>query len=172
MIFLGHIGVAVTATQLYIRRSRRYVDLRKIAVISMLPDLIDKPLAFIFPEEFGYHTRLHAHSLLFCALMIPVFIGLRRRLGPPLICWLALFSHLLLDRMWVANQEMLFWPLLGEPRPQKSVALEVFNKTSFQPWAVDLEIVGLAVLFAFAVRYRLYRKENLITLMKSGTLEQ
>ena len=173
MIFVGHIAIAVTAVQISTQfcRYQRRIDLRKIALVSILPDLIDKPLAFCLPEEFGYHTRLYAHSLLFCVLMIPVFIAARRRLGPPLLYWLTLCSHLVLDQMWVAHEVMLFWPLLGEPKPQRPVAIQIFDRTSFNPDAYAAELVGLLLLFLVAVHYRLYRRDKLIALLKTGHLD-
>ncbi len=171
MIFVGHVAATILATQLYIDRTRRRIDLRKMAVISMLPDLIDKPLAFCFPEFFGYHTRLYAHSLLFCLVMIPVFRALRRRLGPPLICWLVLAGHLLMDRVWITNKEMFFWPLLDDAKPQPKVALDIFNWTAFQPANFEIEIAGVLILCVVAAHYRLYRKEKLLLLLKTGNLQ-
>ena len=108
MIFFGHLGISVLAAQginlVFRERARNNpdrrtspLDLRAVAVLSILPDLIDKPLALLMGEEFGYHTRLFGHSLLMAAMIffLLVLFRLRHR-------WILLaiyLGHLVVDQV-------------------------------------------------------------------------
>ena len=73
--------------------------------------------------------------------------------------------------MWDGYQELLFWPLLGEPVTQQPVALDIFHSTSFTPDAFLLEGIGLVIMLTVAGHYRLYHKENLLEFLRTGHLD-
>jgi hypothetical protein len=104
MLLFAHIGLAL-ATARYMSRA----NLLFVALGSMLPDIIDKPLGLIV---FGTPAmgRTFAHTLLF--LIIPGIAAIYRK--NILIASLAggVMVHLALDYMW-ASPQILLWPLLG-----------------------------------------------------------
>jgi hypothetical protein len=92
------------------------IDLRIVAVGSLLPDAIDKPLSRIGVEAFSYEaTSGHTigHTLLLSALVIAAGLLLSRR-GEPRLLWFGLgsFTHLLVDPV-VLYPGVLFWPASG-----------------------------------------------------------
>src|SRR2546427_10373892 len=94
MFLLGHLGIGLGLAWLLSTRSSVRIDYRLILAGSILPDLIDKPLAFLLSLE----GRLWAHTFLFLVAIlalsfVPSWWGLRLRgFGGS--------THLLLDRIW------------------------------------------------------------------------
>lgn len=80
---------------------------------TILPDLLDKSLALLFPDIFGY-GRTIGHSLLFFAVAVATGILLwqyrRTLLGMAFAC--AILSHEILDAMWTVPSAW-FYPLMG-----------------------------------------------------------
>src|SRR5438552_19188056 len=80
MFLLGHLGIGLGLAWLLSSRSSVRIDFRLILLGSILPDLIDKPLAFVLSLE----GRLWAHTFLFLfAILALSFVhswrGLRLR---------------------------------------------------------------------------------------------
>jgi hypothetical protein len=91
-------------------------DLRALPVCilgSILPDLLDKPLAFLFPGILGT-SRTIGHSLLFFVFAVVAGVLLwhyhRTLLGLVFAC--GVLSHQVLDAMWNLPGSW-FFPLLG-----------------------------------------------------------
>src|SRR2546425_4000921 len=61
MFLLGHLGIGLGLAWLLSTRSSVRIDYRLILVGAILPDVIDKPLAFLLSLE----GRLWAHTFLF-----------------------------------------------------------------------------------------------------------
>lgn len=104
MLLFAHMGLALAAARFVPRANLAFV-----AIGSMLPDIIDKPLG-----EIVYGTpnmgRIFAHTLLFLLLLAGIaFYTKDIRLAS--LCGGVLF-HLSLDFMW-NSPVILFWPLLG-----------------------------------------------------------
>ncbi|HVY62726.1 MAG TPA: metal-dependent hydrolase [Planctomycetota bacterium] len=114
MLPLGHTGI----TALVARRLDRAADLRAVAIAAVLPDLVDKPIAFLFPGFARGWTRLAGHSLLFLALFALVAgLAWRRR---ALVLVLACALHLVLDLNFDIPHTT-FWPFLGLVPPPHPV---------------------------------------------------
>jgi len=81
---------------------------------AIIPDLLDKPLAMVFPDILG-SGRTIGHSLVFFAIILVVGVLLwhyrHTLLGIAFAC--AIFSHQILDAMWT---ELVTWcyPFLGQ----------------------------------------------------------
>ncbi len=104
MLLFAHLGIA-----LFMARFVRSADLAFVAVGSMLPDIIDKPLGTIL---FGTPSmgRIFAHTLLFLLLLIVLAFCLQDvRIAS--LCG-GVLIHLGLDFMW-NSPVILLWPLLG-----------------------------------------------------------
>jgi len=151
MLLFAHTGIALAAG-----RFSKNVDLLFLAIGSMLPDLIDKPLGWMI-----YGTpnmgRIFAHTLLFLLILA----ALTSYSGNVRIFSLALgvFIHLILDFMWF-SPVILFWPMLGAFPPAQYVDplsyMEMLLGALRTPLVLIPECLGLAYLIYFAME----RKSN------------
>ena len=125
MLILGHLGCTLAATQAgeaaykkisgrRFRAAGRLIDYRVLALGSMMPDIIDKPLTLILlPDVFEGVTRTIGHSLLFPLLLFVIWrlvSGSRRNFLLPLAIGSAV--HLVLDGMFT-HPGTLLWPFMG-----------------------------------------------------------
>jgi hypothetical protein len=141
MLLFAHIGLAI-ASACFLSR----VSLAFLALGSMLPDIIDKPLGLIV---FGSPNmgRTFAHTLLFLMLLSALCLYSRDiRLFS--LAW-GVLIHLSLDFMWNSPQ-ILLWPLLG-PFPKAPLLdtvsyLEMLLSGLKNPGILIPEIAGLAYL--------------------------
>ncbi len=104
MLLFAHLGLALLAA-----RPFRRADLTFVAIGSMLPDIIDKPLGVMLYGSFSM-GRILAHTLLFLLLLATLALYLRDIRIVSL--FFGVLIHLMLDYMW--NSPVTFlWPLLG-----------------------------------------------------------
>lgn len=137
MFILGHIGLTVAGA----RAVDRGVDLRWAALLAILPDIIDKPIALLAPGLINHNTRNVGHSFLASLFVLAALWALRRRVKNPLLLWACYLGHFLLDRMWRSSYPLImFWPLLG--------ALPPCAPAKFQDLVYNIggELAGLAIL--------------------------
>jgi len=115
MLVFGHIGLTLGVA----RTLSREIDARWVAVASLLPDLIDKPLRVLAPAFTQSNTRTVGHSLtVMLVCMALVAFPLRRLIRGAWVVALALPVHLLLDEMWVSDMRIsLLWPWAGSAFP-------------------------------------------------------
>jgi hypothetical protein len=177
MMPTGHIVFALGTTQLGRRAlpRRNNVDWRLIALVPLLPDLIDKPLAVVISPLLFSHahsSRLIAHSLLPSLLLLAVTLLFRRGWLP---YTLALSSHLIADRMW--NKPVtLLWPAYGLTAFRSVESSGVLRAIAhvhgdnlmqyLQTWLVELS--ALTVLAWLVWHYQLWRWQNLRQVLVSG----
>jgi hypothetical protein len=171
MLFFGHVGITVGAVQAYAVQRRRSIDLRKAVFLALLPDLIDKPLGLLYPNAFGNHTRLYAHSLLFSFVLFALFAASNTRIRDRVALWFCLVGHLFMDRMWINSKEYLLWPALGTPPPLSPGFLRRWYEAFFQPYNFWGELIGLAILVFLVFRHKLYRPRPLKNFIATGLLE-
>ncbi len=104
MLLFAHLGFTLAAG-----RFIRWVNLAYLALGSILPDIIDKPMGLMVfgtPEM----SRTYAHTLLFLLILVVSAVYLKDvRLASVSV---GVFAHLILDSMW-QSPVFLFWPLLG-----------------------------------------------------------
>jgi hypothetical protein len=179
LYILGHVGLTAALGELLsMRQSKLRIDYRLLILGSLLPDIIDKPLAVLF----GIEGRSVAHTLLFNAtltmlLMLPLLApqiypkALARRLSNPLpILSLGLWTHLLFDRIW-EQPRVLLWPIEGVAfQPGVFDLLELLMGV-LEPFALMGEIAGSAVLLFLVRRYRLHRWANLARFIRTGRVD-
>ena len=145
MLLFAHVGLALASARFFSR-----VSLAFLALGSMLPDIIDKPLGLIV---FGSPSmgRTVAHTLLFLMLLAALsFYSRDIRLFS--LTW-GVFIHLSLDSMW-NSPENLLWPLLG-PFPSAPILdtmsyLQLLLSGLKDPGVIIPELAGLAYLLCFA----------------------
>jgi len=141
MLLFAHVGLALASGRFF-----SHVSLAFLALGSMLPDIIDKPLGLIV---FGSPNmgRTFAHTLLFLMLLSALFMHFQDiRLFS--LTW-GVLIHLFLDFMWSSPQTLL-WPLLG-PFPSAQL-LDTMSYLAMllgglkNPEILIPEIAGLAYL--------------------------
>jgi len=131
-------------------RPLKRVDTTFLALGSILPDLIDKPLGLMIFGTMN-HGRIFAHTLLFLVLLALLAVCFKD-------IWLASLSagvltHLALDAMW-SSPTILLWPLLGPFPPADPLStlgyLQMLLQGLRDPGILLPECMGLAYLLYFA----------------------
>jgi hypothetical protein len=88
-------------------------DYRFVALGAVLPDIIDKPLAWWFLEGRVEDDHLFAHTLLFALVLALPGLYFARRGNPALLSLaFGVFTHLLCDPV-LREPHTMFWPLGG-----------------------------------------------------------
>lgn len=123
---------------------------------ALLPDLIDKPLRYLWPGQF-HGTRLFAHTLAF--LIVWILIAAIRKSAALATVAFGIFTHLFVDNLGDAlfvpfsfdwNQRILFWPLAGFSFPKHPyLTLEAQMQRVLSPYFLWTEIGGLCILILF-----------------------
>jgi hypothetical protein len=141
MLLFAHVGLALASARFFSR-----ISLAFLALGSMLPDIIDKPLGLIV---FGSPNmgRTFAHTLLFL-MLLSVLCMHYQDIWLFSLTW-GVLIHLSLDFMWNTPQ-ILLWPLLG-PFPDAPLLdtmsyLEMLLLGLKNPEILIPEIAGLAYL--------------------------
>lgn len=80
---------------------------------SLIPDLVDKPLAIIFPALGSGRTIFHSLFIVLIVAIIVLIISKNRYMlyGVAVVC--CIFIHQLLDAMWL-NTNIWVYPLFGQ----------------------------------------------------------
>jgi hypothetical protein len=172
MLPLGHVAYTWAGLAWLQSRGRATgVDFRAAAAAALLPDLVDKPLSLTLLSESGT-SQGPAHTLLAQgALSLAVARWKPGWLPYALIC----NSHLLADQMWKYPRTLLFpfsgrldsWKFMGSPSAMLSAYAEIVTR----PAILAVEAAGLALLGWVVLRGRLYRKERLARLLRTGSIE-
>lgn len=158
MLIFGHVGITIGLAKMIERAIRRTAKKDKflnvhyglVALGSMLPDIIDKPLGHIFLRESLNYGRIISHTLVFSALLwLIALAALRRGVRWPLAISFGSLVHLILDEMWQIPQTLL-WPLYGWsfPHSSQNFLLGVFYSI-YRPEVYIPEIAGAAILLLF-----------------------
>ncbi len=162
MLLFAHVGLALASARLLTR-----ANLAFIAMGSMLPDIIDKPLGIII---FGSPAmgRTIAHTLLFLAILAALSFYLRdMRIAS--LTW-GVFIHFFLDSLW-ASPHTLFWPLLG-PFPAAELIdtlgyIEMLLSGLANPGILLPELFGL-----FYITFLAYEKRDSARRLMSKLLKE
>ena len=150
----------------------RWIDYRLILLGSLLPDIMDKPLAIWLHVGGG---RAIAHTLVFAGLLALAGIivyAWRRGIGLLCLCF-ASIMHLVLDQMWL-DHRTLFWPAYGwsfyaVDTGWMASLRKWLNTLANEPGAYVPEIVGALLLGVF-VLFMLARPGVLTSFLRRGWL--
>lgn len=146
-MILWHVGLTMFIVWFVMRGNPR-VDYRIVAVASLLPDLIDKPIGrLLFRGRFD-SGRLYAHALLVNVALFCLVFFMRGRLKRQFVLVpLSSLLHLAEDGVW-SQPKLFWWPLLGTTFPRDPVlgGMFAFLNPLANPGIVVREIVGSAVL--------------------------
>jgi membrane-bound metal-dependent hydrolase YbcI (DUF457 family) len=147
MYLLGHIGITAAAVD----EVQPEADLKLPMLFAILPDLIDKPTAVLFPALVHDNSRGFAHTLIAAAVLLAVLLSLHPNVRKAVLLWACYAGHLVLDRMWIGEgPQILLWPLLG-PFPFWSDRLRTPHLLAYN---IVGELVGAAFLL-YVARNRL-----------------
>ena len=188
MLILGHVGIASaavrmaetalkTSTRQRTDRPTSSIDYRLLALGALLPDLIDKPLAFwISPEAIGTTRSVgHTLSLSFALLILGYLSYWRGKKLAVLSLALGCLSHLILDGMWAAQQTLL-WPALGFGFPEGGhqeplgFLWRLWHRPWEPPWLGPSEVVGGLMIGSFF--FRLWRERLFRYFFQTGRFRQ
>jgi membrane-bound metal-dependent hydrolase YbcI (DUF457 family) len=149
MLLFAHLGLTLAAG-----RFMRWVDLAFLALGSMLPDIIDKPLGLL---AFGTPAagRTIGHTLLFLLVLAALAVYSKDiRLAS---VSLGVLAHLTLDFMW-QSPVILFWPLLGDFPIVREMGVFDYMQTLIyglrNPMVGVPEVLGLSYLIFLAFESR------------------
>lgn len=157
MFVLGHLGFS----RALIEPLRTKVDLRPFFLGALLPDLIDKPIFYLFPGIIA-GTRGYAHTLLFMIVIFLVAQFFKSRVA--LSIAFGVLAHLLLDNVGdylhienslVKSYQTLFWPMRGYDFPSTAYLTIVDQANRLRsPYLIITESIGFLLLSLFTWRDR------------------
>jgi membrane-bound metal-dependent hydrolase YbcI (DUF457 family) len=148
-MLLWDVGAALAISRYAFRDPA--MDLRWLALGAVLPNLADKSVGSVLFWDHFRNGRIHAHTLIFAALVLAVAVvatgrgSSARRAGVALA--VGVFLHLLLDGHFT-DPESFLWPFFGWQFPaeegQRLPALLADGSTS--PLVLALEAAGAVYL--------------------------
>lgn len=163
-VTIGVVAVhAVERAVLQGRDGARSIDYRLAALGSLVPDLIDKPLARLnFPGYETYQTASHSygHTLLLplCIIIVGLLLARKSRLWM-LVMGIGCLTHPLVDPV-NTYPETLFWPLLGTDFP--------YANQEWRRYAQFPIDAALVTIFAVAVWRSEWWRQRAIAFIKRG----
>ena len=170
---LGHMTVAVGTVWIgsrllgrssdAARRIVNRIDYRLVLLGSLLPDLIDKPLAwFLLHDYLDGNGHTYGHTLLATLIIIlPGLLLLVRRADPRVLAMgIAMLSHLAVDPT-NHSPENLLWPLLGTDFPQVTLLGSKMTVVT----------ESISALMLLAAGYYLHRTNKLRQVIEEGRIQ-
>ena len=150
------------------------VDYRGLALASLAPDLIDKPLAiFVFPKANA--TLLFSHTLIAHLGVWALVLWRGKRWAPYA---LAFSGHLLADRMWGFAQTLLWpfrgrrfhqWRHVGSPDAFLRAYVDIVRT---EPKLAAFELLGLGILGWLVLDRKLWQKQRLWRFIFKGRVSE
>lgn len=144
------------------------IDYRPAALASLLPDLVDKPLALTLLSNSGT-SQGPSHSLAIQACLTFAVAMLRRTWIPYA---LISNSHLFADQMWKYRRTLLFpfsrhldsWRFMGSPIAMLSAYAEIIAR----PAILAVEVGGMLILGLFLRQGKLGAGRAIVQLLATG----
>ena len=162
MFILGHSALTLAAA----RAVDQDIDMRPAILLALAPDIIDKPVSWLFPALVNDNSRGFGHTFLAAVVLLAVLAALRLRPKHCLLLWGCFVGHFLLDRMWLhENPQVFLWPLLGPmppPLPRGPIRQQIFF------FNLKSEAVGLGVALFLARRHRLFAPGRFRSFLHTG----
>jgi inner membrane protein len=150
MLVFAHLGLTLAAAK-FTERFGLHPAFLFVAVGSMLPDIIDKPLGYLIYGSMA-NGRIFAHTLLFLFVLATIAAILRSRALGSLS--FGVLAHLVLDSIWT-TPVILLWPLLGDfpIKPNLSVLgyFEMLMRGLENPEILIPEVLGFLYLAHFVL---------------------
>ncbi len=152
---------------------KNYIDYRLLLVGSLLPDLLDKPMGELFFYRTFQNGRIFGHTLFLNILLAALGIYVLKRRRSIWLFTLAFGStvHLILDRMWL-NPQTLLWPVYGWSFAKTSSTdffgwlLKILHILTTEASVYVLEIIGFGILVWFIVK--LIKERKVYAFVRNG----
>ena len=156
MFIFGHLGFG----QFIARPWHQRLSWWGVAIGSLLPDLVDKPLFYLLPQFYG-GSRLYGHTLIFLCNVSLLGLSLHSKRWISVAIGIA--THLLIDNLGDplhvenstdASIRTLLWPLFGWRFPD-ALRLDLDSQVHrmFSPYFLTTELIGLSLLGWFIWRH-------------------
>ena len=178
MLPQSHIAYTVAAIDLLKDRVPvlKKIDYRLVALASMGPDLIDKPLAVAYFYRRYKSAVLFAHTMLAHVAVLAIALWKKPRGWPYL---LAFNGHAILDRLWLFH-DTWYWPFRGwkfqvwgkQGSEQEDIKLAYWYAFTRRRELWIWELGGILAALWFILRHRLYRPDRLWLLLRTGRLPE
>ena len=166
MLLFAHLGITMAAAQLVGRSVK--LSMAFVALGSILPDLIDKPLGWIV---FGTPAmgRTFAHTLLFLlALLVISALAHSNKMAS---ISFGVTGHLVLDFMW-NSPITLFWPLLGRFPDESRIGVESYMEMLIHGLSNPIISIPEALGFIYLIYYILRVDPEFLTNAKARIVRQ
>ena len=172
----SHVAYTLAALSELQKQTGRFgeADYRLVALAAMGPDLIDKPLAWLYFYRRYRSAVLFAHTLLahLATLLFTVWRAPHR-----VVYALAFNGHALADRLWFFH-DTWYWPLRGwrfhvwrkQGSEQSSINLAYWYAFTRRRELWGWELGGFAAALWFVGRNRLWERPRLRHLLRTGRL--
>ena len=164
MFLLGHLGITLGLAWFLAWKAPATIDYRVVLFGGILPDLIDKPIGYLFNLE----TRGYAHTFVF--LFTILVLSVLPRLGVLRLVGFGVATHYLLDRIW-ETPRIILWPAYGWDFKPAAFDAEIWIDLLLRdPYVQAGEIVGGLILVLFAWRKGLFSWTSIVAFVRHGTL--
>lgn len=170
MIFF-HPGVTM-AIVWFVMRGNPRVDYRIVAVASLLPDIIDKPIGRIFFRHRFDSGRLFAHTLIVNLALFCVIFFLRGRIKrTAVLIPISSLLHIAEDGVW-SEPRLFWWPFFGTTFPKDPVegGLFAFLNPFNNPAVLVQDAIGLALIVWLLASHRLLSRDGVRAFIRTGML--
>ena len=150
-----------------------HIDIRVLLISSLLPDIIDKPVGYLFFRNAISTGKAFAHTFLFFLLFTVAGAYLYKKHGKTglLAVSFGVFTHLIFDRMW-RNPRTLFWPVYGVTFARGDVTTWIPNMLKglmTDPQIYMPELVGAVILTWFLLT--LVRRRKVFYFLRYGRVK-
>lgn len=171
MIF-WHVGLTMLIVWFVMRGNPR-VDYRIVAVASLLPDLIDKPIGRILFKSRYESGRIYAHTLILNLALFSLLFFMRGR-GKRTFVLVPISSLLHIAEDGVFSSPKLFWwPLFGTrfPRDSQGGGMLSFLNPLNNPTVLVKEAIGLAAIMWLLASHEMLTIRGIREFIRTGHLE-
>ncbi|GKU31651.1 metal-dependent hydrolase [Clostridium folliculivorans] len=174
MMFFGHVGITTALVKSIDDNLDSFdsIDYRFVLAGSILPDLIDKPLAVVFLVGHAQSFRFFAHTLIFSVILVIIGIGcyIIKNRNNILMLGICSLIHTILDLSWVFPK-IYFYPFLGLRFPMDTSYKFVPNyaKLYFSHFSYFIfEVIGIILLYYFLKKAKSYK--SIKSFIKNGKI--
>ena len=169
-MILWHAGLTMLIVWFVMRGNPR-VDYRIVAVASLLPDIVDKPLGRIFLKARYDSGRLFGHTLLLNVAFFCVLFFMRGRAKRTFVLVpISSLLHLAEDGMW-SSPRIFWWPLFGTSFPKDPVPGGAAGFLVPTTAHLVQEGIGLAVIAWLLASHGLLNRDGIRAFLRTGHLE-
>ena len=169
-MILWHAGLSMVIVWFVMRGNPR-VDYRVVAVASLIPDIIDKPIGRILFKSRFESGRIFGHTLLLNVAVFCVLFFMRGRAKRQFVLVpISSLLHLAEDGIW-STPRVFWWPLFGSEFPKEPVTGGPLAFLLASAGIVVQEAVGLAAILFLLSAHGLLNPEGIRSFLKTGHLE-